>query len=117
MKRDKEWDLTSPKLPPQKEADIVEAGLAILRYRGFYPMRYPSGKYVTPDGKRWIHIPKGLPDYVVPQFFVEFKRPGGTPSDDQLRRIDELKIYGLETAVVDSAEAMRDWLEARQLRK
>ena len=70
--------LTSPPKPKLSENDVERACLDVLRYRGYRPVRVPAGKYRTPDGQRWVQIGEpGMPDYVIQQFFLEVKRPGG----------------------------------------
>jgi hypothetical protein len=101
--------------PPQiklVENDVERQCLDILRLRGFCPIRLNSGKFQTIDG-RWITIgEKGLPDYVIPLFFVETKRPDGQLSPEQDRKIWELEhIWGVKTAVVDSVAALIEWLD------
>lgn len=100
--------------PKLVENDVERQCLDILRLRGFRPIRLQSGKFQTLDG-RWITIGEaGLPDYVIPLFFVETKRPGGEPSPEQQQKIWELeKLWGLRTAVVDSVEALIEWLDKR----
>ena len=104
--------LTSPPKPKLSENDVERACLDVLRYRGYRPVRVPAGKYRTPDVQRWVQIGEpGMPDYVIPQFFLEVKRPGGELSLVQQLKISELtQGWNLETAVVDSVEALAEWL-------
>jgi len=110
--------LKSPKLLQLSENDVRRACLDVLRYRGWWPIRQHVGLFKTVD-KRWIRIGEnGDPDYAVmraPGFFVEYKRPGGVLSDDQIARIQDLKqFYGLETVVVESVEELIEWLDRHE---
>ena len=106
--------LTSP-VVKLVERDVTQGCVDILHLKGFMPIRLPVGLYKTPDGKRWIQIgEKGMPDYVVPEFFVEVKRPGGELGDDQRRKIAEIEqIWRIPVAVVDSVDALAEWLKLR----
>jgi hypothetical protein len=105
--------LTSQKIE-LAEADVVKACVSLLQHHGYYPVRMPTGLYRTLDGQRMVPVgTPGFPDYVIPAFCVEFKRPGGVLSPDQERKIEELRYWDLEVAVVDSAEAMVEWLAKR----
>ena len=108
------------KRPELREADVVAACLDLLRVRGYYPVRIPTGLFRTADG-RWVQVgEKGIPDYVAvhgqhPAFFLELKRPGGKPKPHQERQIFELRLgYRLNVAVVDSAAGLRAWLDAHE---
>lgn len=105
--------LTSPKIK-LSENDVERACLDLLRYRRLYPLRQQSGQFKTSDG-RWIRIGvPGIPDYVIPAFFIEVKRPGGLLSEVQRVKIDELnRHWDLETAVVESVEELIAWLGKR----
>lgn len=96
------------------ENDVERACLDLLRYRRLYPLRQQSGRFKTSDG-RWIRVGvPGIPDYVIPKFFVETKAPGGILSDVQRAKIYELhKHWDIETAVVESVEELIEWLEKR----
>lgn len=45
--------------------------------------------------------------------FVEFKRPGGKPTELQLMEHAEMRSFGLEVHVIDSREAFAALLEAK----
>lgn len=93
------------------ENDIEKQCLTALRYAGYCPIRLPVGKFKTPDD-RWITVGEpGLPDYVIPAFFLETKRPGGTLRDSQIQKIWELeKSWNLETLVIDDVNVLHEWL-------
>lgn len=96
------------------ENDVERQCLDVLRLRGFNPIRLQSGKLKTPDG-RWVTIGEvGIPDYAIPQFFLETKRPGGRLSEAQQTKIFELeKCWGLETVIVESVDELILWLDRR----
>ena len=102
--------LTSPP-KPNVEDDVKLACLDLLRLHGYRPERLHSGLFRTPDG-RWIRSGQpGLPDYAIPRFYLEVKRPGGELSHTQRLKTAELaQGWHLETAVVDSVEALAEWL-------
>ncbi len=99
------------------ENDVRKACLDVLRAHHWWPVRQHVGLFrPVARPKDIITIgEKGDPDYLVvraPSFFMETKRPGGTLSDDQRRRIDQLRqFFGLETVVVESVEQLVEWLE------
>lgn len=111
--------LTPPKIK-LTENDVEKACLDVLRLHGFYPVRLQSGVLLAPDRlcatcrnkARWIRVGEpGIPDYVMARFFLEVKRPGGSLSDAQKEKIEQLeKHWKLETAVVESVEELIDWL-------
>ena len=105
------------------ENDVRRACLDVLRAHCWWPIRQHVGTFrPVGDDNRIITIgEKGDPDYVVvraPSFFLETKRPGGVLSDDQRRRIDQLRqFYNLETVVVESVEDLVRWLDQNSTRK
>lgn len=104
--------LTSPRVK-LSENDVERACLDLLRFKGFDPRRLHVGLFHP--YKKFHQVIEmgeaGIPDYVIPRFYVEVKRPGGTLSDVQRRRIFELKqAWNLETAVVESIDELADWL-------
>jgi len=117
------WHLTSQKIK-LSENDVERACLDVLRWRHFYPLRQQSGRFIMADravvqalqrmgvSYRWITVGEpGIPDYVIPRFFVETKRPGGELSVVQQLKITELKAgWDLDTAVVESVEELVAWL-------
>jgi hypothetical protein len=103
----------TPPVVKISENDVEQACLDLLRVRHFYPLRQHSGLFKTPDKKsRYIHIGQpGIPDYVIPRYFVEVKRSGGTLSEVQKEKIRTLKEHwDLETAVVESVDELIEWL-------
>jgi hypothetical protein len=111
--------LTSPKLK-LTENDVERACLDVLAYRGYKVVRHQVGRFKTVDG-RWITIGEaGFPDYIAlhatrPAFLLEVKRPGAVLSSEQLVKIQQLEIgYRLAVAVVDSVEALADWLSRHE---
>jgi hypothetical protein len=84
----------------------------MLSYRGYRLTRQHVGLFKTPDD-RWIRIGEaGIPDYCVPAFMIEFKRPGAVLAPEQITKIQELEIgWRLKTAVIDSVENMAAWLD------
>ena len=99
--------------PPIKlsENDVEKQCTDLLKVRGYRPIRLNSGKFRTVDN-RWITIGEvGMPDYVIPAFFVEVKRPGKHISPEQEKKIFELtRGWNLPVAVVDSMEALNEFL-------
>jgi len=116
------WQLTSQKIK-LSENDVERACLEVLRWRHFYPLRLQSGLFIHAD-KAVIEaleragVPYrcstvgevGIPDYVIPLFFVEVKRPGGKLRETQQLKITELAARHYETAVVESVENLTEWL-------
>jgi len=117
------WQLTGDKIK-LTENDVERACLEALRWRHFYPLRQQSGRFILPDRVviqaldragvpyRWTTVGEpGIPDYVIPRFFVEVKRPGGVLSAIQCQKILMLEDqWDLETAVVESVEEQTIWL-------
>ena len=106
--------------PRATENDIEAGCLALLRLRGWYPIRLPSGLFKTPDG-RWMRIGEpGLPDYAAlheqhPGILLEVKRPGGKLALDQIEFIDEVRMgYRLAVGVVDSTESLAAFLDNQE---
>jgi len=103
--------LRSPKIK-LSENDVEKACLDLLRVRHLYPLRQQSGLFWTPDKTRRIRVGEpGIPDYVIPRFFLEVKAPGREVSEVQREKIWTLKQHwGLETVVVASVEELIEWL-------
>ena len=113
--------LTSP--PRLNENDVERACKDLLRLHGWWVRREHSALLKTPDG-RWIRIGEpGLPDYVClherfPGFLLEVKRPGEDASPVQKTKIMEIRLgYHLAITVVDTVEALDDWLRQHEGRK
>lgn len=118
--------LTSPKIE-LSENEVEKQCLDVLRLNRFSPLRLQSGLFIAPDREviqalkrlsvrpRWITIgERGIPDYVIPAFFLEVKRPGGELSPEQTQKIWELeKIWGLQTIVIDNVAELIAWLDRR----
>jgi hypothetical protein len=103
--------LTAPKLT---ENDVESACVDLLKWQHYRPLRLQSGRFKTFDD-RWVTIGEpGLPDYVVPAFFVEVKRPRGKLSVEQAMKIRQFDDDGIPTAVVQSVEALAEWLAKRE---
>jgi hypothetical protein len=106
-----QFHLTAPKL---SENDIESACVDLLKWQQYRPLRLQSGRFKTFDG-RWVTIGEtGLPDYVVPAFFVEVKRPRGKLSPEQTMMIQQFEEMGIPTAVVHSLDELVQWLAKRE---
>lgn len=116
--------LTSPKIQ-LSENDVERAVMDLLRWHHRYPVRLQSGKFLHADRAvieacrrvrvpvRWATIGEpGLPDYCIPELFIETKRPGGKLSPEQEAKIIELRDHwGLETLVIADVDELARWLE------
>ena len=106
--------LRSPKLKIS-ENHVEKACVALLERYGYWPIRLHAGLFKSSDGRRWIKgVEKGTPDWaavIKPSFLVETKRPGAELSEVQRRKIDELKVIGLETLVVSDPQELLAYLE------
>jgi hypothetical protein len=112
--------LKPPPKPRLSENEIERSCLDILRLRGYLVLRQQSGLFKTPDG-RWIRLgEKGIPDYAAvhrlhPGFLLEVKRPGGQLSPDQQNKIQEYRVcHRIAVAVIDSVEALSEWLNEHE---
>ena len=110
--------LTSP-IVKLSENDVEKQCLDLLRLLGFNPIRLHAGTFKSLDGKRHLKgVEKGTPDYCVPLFYVETKRPGEKPTPEQTQKIEELQlIWKLPSAVVSSPEELQLWLEQHNIKK
>ena len=115
------------RLKPPKPARLVENDveaqcLDALRWRHWRPERLHAGTVKSLDGRRYIKLhDRGTPDYVVthakyPAFYLETKRPGKTPSPEQERKHQELRLFGLAVVAVDGYEALIAWLNEYEKR-
>jgi len=102
------------------ENDIEHPCIQLLRMRGYFVIRTQSGLFKTPDG-RWTRIGEpGMPDYAVlhaqhPGFLLEVKRPGGTLSEVQKKKVWEIQmVYRLEIVVADRVEVLIEFLKRRE---
>lgn len=120
------WSLVGDR-PKLSENDVELQCLDVLRHHHFYPLRQQSGLFIPAERQviaalrqagvrfRVITIGEpGIPDYAIPQFFVEVKRPGAKASPDQEKKIFELSKSDLETALIDNVESLIDWLKQHQ---
>ena len=68
-------------------------------------------KFVSPNLR-------GVPDRIVVHntwvFFVELKSPGEKPRESQMRRMQELRRNGASTRVLDSKEAVDNFVKDLQ---
>lgn len=92
------------------EQDIQNSIRMKLSEMGFATFRTNVGKVKLPDG-RWFDtgLPKGHSDlYAVKDgriYYLEVKRPGGKPSEEQLKFLKTMKErYGCVGGVVYSVE-------------
>jgi hypothetical protein len=109
------------------ENDVELQCRHVLQVRGFYPLRLNSGRFLAPGRlcdecrrkARWVTIGEpGIPDYVIPQFFLETKRPGGELEDTQKQKIWELeKLWNLQTVVVDDVDTLIKWLDQKIIKR
>ena len=106
--------------PKIAESHVAKACVQVLALRGWKVMRLPVGLFKTLDGRHQSIGEPGIPDYVALHpnyigFFLEVKRPGGKLSKVQEIKIEQLRQgYGLAVAVVDSVEALAEWLRRHE---
>jgi len=109
------FHLTRPEL---NENDIRRACLDLLAIRGWRADRLHVGIVKTLDGRFLKLHPTGTPDYVCvhaefPGFYLETKRPGGKLSPGQkYKGIGIQQGHRIPIVVVDSAAALKEWLDA-----
>lgn len=115
--------LTPPKIE-LSESDVAKACVDLLRWKHYQPQRLPAGRYIMPDREvielcqthgvklRWMTLAEpGIPDYVIPAWFMEVKRPGGKLSPEQEMKIMDLeRTWSLPVAVVESVDELIEWL-------
>lgn len=115
--------LTSQKIQ-LSEKDVAKACLDLLRAKQYQPQRIMAGRYIMPDREvleacrqcgvtpRWETVgERGIPDYAIPAWFMEVKRPGGALSREQELKIMDLeRTWGLPVAVVESVDELIEWL-------
>lgn len=100
-----------PPVVKVSENDVEKAVCDILRLKQLYPLRQHVGLFKTRDDRYITAGERGIPDWCIPRFFVEVKRPGGHLSLEQSAKIDQLRTFWkLETAVVSSPEELIEWL-------
>ena len=100
------------------ENHVEKQALDLLGLYGLNHHRLHAGLYKTADN-RWLSGEKpGTPDYCVPRFYIETKRPGAKLSPEQVKKIEELKlIWNLDTAVVSDADELLAWLKNHNIEK
>lgn len=118
------FDLKTQKIV-LSEDDVEEQCLHLLGLYRLYPLRLQSGRFI-PATSEVIQALKragvryrittvgevGIPDYVIPRFFLETKSPRGKLEPDQEKKIGELKrFYDLETVVDYGDGVLAAWLE------
>lgn len=115
--------LTPPKIE-LSESDVAKACVDLLRWKHYQPQRLPAGRYIMPDREvielcqthgvklRWMTLAEpGIPDYVIPAWFMEVKRPGGKLSPEQEMKIMDLeRTWHLPVCVVESVDELIEWL-------
>lgn len=107
------------------EDDVEQQCLDLLGLYRLYPLRLQSGLFV-PATREVIQALRsqgvkyrlttvgspGIPDYVIPRFFLETKSPDGKLDPGQEKKIGELKrFFDLETIVDYGDGVLAAWLE------
>lgn len=88
------------------EADLEKQAIRFARKRGWYTRKYKSaGRRAAPDR---IFIRDGS------VLFVEFKRLGNAPTEQQYEEIKQLKEAGADVIWLDSIEDFRACLLQRE---
>lgn len=117
------WNLTAQRFD-LSESDVAKACVDLLEAKRYQPQRLPAGRYIMPDRAvleacekcgvkpRWQTIAEpGFPDYIIPAWFMEVKRPGGKLSREQELKIMDLeRSWSLPVAVVESVDELLKWL-------
>lgn len=102
------------------EADVTKQCLDLARYAGFEAIRLQSGRARPLHGGYMTLNRKGTPDWLLIRptesghgdiAYLELKRLNREPEPHQLAVHEELRNRGFLVAVIDSAEAMKRWLE------
>lgn len=56
----------------------------------------------------------GVPDRVICYqdgvCFVECKRPGGRPTELQVKRINDIRALGIDACIIDNRDKVNDWI-------
>ena len=82
------------------ESELERKGNGFAELRGWWTCKFTSpGLRGVPD-RIYSRVENGRPRVV----FIEWKRPGETPTKQQLRRHQEMREHGLEVHWVDSYE-------------
>ena len=117
------FKLRSFEPPRPTEKQVIKDCLDVLHIRGYKEHRLPCGKYRAAnaggDWQEWY--PVGTPDYFMahperPGFYIEFKRPGGKLRPMQAFRHGVLRTWRFQVAVVDSVEALAEFLKEHEQR-
>jgi|SRR5215831_14725924 len=99
--------------PTLKERDVVTQCVNVLNHLGIFPHRYQSGFFRTKDGRGITIGEPGIPDWVVPAWWLEVKAPGKRPTPEQLMKHMQLeRSEDALVAVIDSKQALIEWLRA-----
>jgi len=108
--------------PSVSEADVIAAALVIAQTRGWRPVRMQSGLVRSRDGQSMARAGEvGMPGYLFIKYmfpldfvftdqviWVEFKRPGATPSAAQLAWHGAERARGARVEVIDSIERAKE---------
>ena len=92
--------MTAFRIPALRESDVTKQIKGFLESRGWYAVRLQSGvvRGITRDSFMRLGK-KGLPDWIFVRgreaLFVEMKRPGKKPSQDQARWFEWAEIQGI----------------------
>ena len=95
------------------ENDVERQICDFMALRGYEAIRWNSGLYLTPDGKRRVRIGvKGCADWIFvhptkPVVFIEAKAPGETADPDQLTWLDYHRRCGYTCWVIDSLDELQ----------
>ena len=88
------------------ESTVVKKGMEIAQSMGWFAIKIHGS----------VFMPRGFPDVIFFKNgrakFIEYKRPGETPSPVQLQWHAKLLKFGFVVGVVDVAEDTRAILEA-----
>ena len=88
------------------EADIERPATEYARRRGWFVAKIQFlDKNAAPD-----HLYARFRNGVKRQIWIEFKKPGETPTRQQLRRHAEMRAAGMDVRWTDSLEQAKEWL-------
>jgi hypothetical protein len=117
MKLD-EYKKTVGRTNRRVEGDVSKTIAAYLDLKGIWHIRLQSGKvqvvseYKGRTHSRWIHFGhKGCPDRLAlingKSVFIEVKKPGAKPTDDQLAEHRRIEANGGIVIVADSLDEFK----------